>query len=74
MTKEELTEIITQSIKDLGFARIAKPAILDVFSTGEPTSFDIHDKLKEFADSQGLNYQDDDTDEDFFVFRSSNSK
>ncbi|MDQ3749267.1 MAG: hypothetical protein M3367_09705 [Acidobacteriota bacterium] len=73
MTKDKLTEIITQSIKELGFARIAKPAILDVFSTGEPTSFDIHDRLKEFADSQGLNYQDDD-DEDFFVFRSSNTK
>ena len=73
MTKEELTGIITKSIKELGFARIAKPAILDVFSTGEPVSFDIHDKLKEFADSQGLHYQDD-NDEDFFVFRSSNSE
>ena len=73
MTKEELTGIITKSIKELGFARIAKPAILDVFSTGEPVSFDIHDKLKEFADSQDLHYQDD-NDEDFFVFRSSNSE
>ncbi len=73
MTKDKLTEIITQSIKELGFARIAKPAILDVFSTGVPVSFDIHDKLKEFADSQGLNYQDD-ADEDFYVFRSSNSE
>jgi hypothetical protein len=73
MTKDELTQTINQSIKELGFARIAKPAILDVFSTGEPVSFDIQDKLKEFADSQGLHYQDD-NDEDFFVFRSSNSE
>ncbi len=74
MTKDELTQTINQSIKELGFARIAKPAIIDVFSTGEPVSFDIHDKFKEFADSQGLNYQDDDADEDFYVFRSSNSE
>ena len=73
MTKDELAQTITQSIKELGFARIAKPAILDVFSTGEPTSFDIHDKLKEFAADQSLNYQDD-ADEDFFVFRSSDTK
>ena len=73
MTKEELSEIITKSIDELGFARIAKPAVLDVFSTGEPVSFDIHDNLKKFADSQGLDYQDD-SDEDFFVFRSSDSK
>jgi hypothetical protein len=73
MTKDELTEIINQAIEKLGFARIAKPAILDVFSSGEPTSFDIHDKLTEFADTQGLNYQDD-ADEDFYVFRSSNTE
>lgn len=73
MTKNELTEIITQSIKELGFARIAKPAIIDVFSSGEPVSFDIHDKLKEFAASQNLNYRDDE-DQDFFVFRSSNTE
>jgi hypothetical protein len=73
LTKDELTQIITDSIKELGFARIAKPAVLDVFSTGEPTSFDIHDKLKEFASSQGLDYQDAD-DVDFFVFRQSNTK
>lgn len=72
-TKDELTQTITKSIGELGFARIAKPAILDVFSSGEPASFDIHDKLKEFADNQGLNYQDD-ADEDFYVFRSSNTE
>jgi hypothetical protein len=44
LTKDELAQTIAQSIEELGFARIAKPAILDVFSTGEPVSFDIHDK------------------------------
>jgi hypothetical protein len=72
LTKDELAQIIAQSIKELGFARIAKPAILDVFSTGEPVSFDIHDKLEEFASSQDLNFQDD-NDEDFYVFRSSDT-
>lgn len=73
MTRDELAQIITQSIKDLGFARIAKPAILEVFSSGEIASFDIHSKLKEFASSQNLDYQDD-TDEDFYVFQSSDNK
>ena len=72
MTKNELSQTINQSIEELGFARIARPAILDVFSTGNPVSFDIHNELKEFADSQGLNYQVED-DEDFYVFRPLNS-
>ena len=49
-------QIITKSIEELGFARIAKLAVLDVFSTGEPVSFDIHDELKEFAASNDLEY------------------
>lgn len=72
MTKDELSQTISKSIEELGFARIAKPAIIEVFSTGNPVSFDIHDKVKEFAASQNLSYQTED-DEDFFVFRSSNS-
>ena len=72
MSKDELTEIINQSIEELGFARIAKPAIVDVFSTGEPIAFDIHDELQEYADSQGFTFQDD-ADEDFYVFRSSDT-
>lgn len=72
MTKDELAQTIAQSIEELGFARIAKPAILDVFSTGEPVSFDIHDKLKEFSSSLGLNCQDD-VDEDFYILRSSDN-
>ena len=73
MTKDELSQTIAQSMKKLGFARIARPAIIDVFSTGNPVSFDIHSALKDFANSQGLNYQVED-DEDFIVFRSSDSK
>lgn len=69
LTKDELSQTITKSIEELGFARIAKPAVLDVFSTGEPVSFDIHDKLKEFAASGNLEYQDGEDEEDFLVFR-----
>ena len=73
MTKDELSQTINQSIKELGFARIARPAILDIFSTGNPVSFDIHTELKEFAGNLGLDYQVED-DEDFYVFRLSDSK
>ena len=73
MTKNELAQTISQSIEELGFARIAKPAILDVFSAGEPASFDIHEGLKEFAADQGLSYQNETDDEDFIVFQRSDS-
>ena len=74
MTRDELSQTIAKSIADLGFARIAKPAVLDVFSSGEAVSFDIHDRLKEFAASENLEYQDGADDEDFYVFRPSNTK
>ena len=73
MTKDELSQTIAQSMKELGFARIARPAIIDVFSTSNPVSFDIHSALKDFANSQGLSYQVED-DEDFIVFRTSDAK
>jgi hypothetical protein len=44
MTKDKLSQTITRSIKELGFARIARHAIIDVFSTGNPVSFDIQCK------------------------------
>ncbi len=72
MTKEELSQTINRSIKELGFARIARAAILDVFSSGNPVSFDIHDELKEFAAGQGFELQNE--GEDFVIFRPSNSK
>jgi len=65
MTKNELAETIAQSIKELGFARIAKAAVLDVFSSGEPVSFDIHERVEEFAASQNLTIENE---EDFLVF------
>jgi hypothetical protein len=74
LTRDELSQTITKAIKELGFARIAKPAVLDVFSSGEPASFDIHDKLKEFAATENLEYQNGEDDEDFLVFRPVNTK
>ena len=71
MNRDELAQIIRKSIEELGFARIAKPAILNVFSTGEP-SFDIHEKLKEFAASENLELRDE--DENFWVFRRLNNE
>lgn len=71
MNRDELAQIIRKSIEEMGFARITKPAILDVFSTGEP-SFDIHEKLKEFAASENLGIQDE--DKNFWVFSPSNKK
>ncbi|MCA1622237.1 MAG: hypothetical protein LC768_01230 [Acidobacteria bacterium] len=65
MTKDELAETIAQSIKELGFARIARAAVLDVFSTGEPVSFDIYERVKKFAASQNLTVENE---EDFLVF------
>jgi len=38
MTKDELAESITNAIQQLGFARIAKPALLDVFTPDEQAS------------------------------------
>ena len=73
MTRDELAQIIAKSIGELGFARIAKPAVIEAFRSGEgAASFDIHDKLKEFASSQNLEYEDGHDDEDFFVFRLAN--
>jgi hypothetical protein len=74
LTRDELSQTITKSIGELGFARIAKPAVLDVFSTGEAVSFDVHDKLKEFAAQEKLEYRDGEDDQDFLVFRPADSK
>lgn len=72
MTKDELSQTINQSIKELGFARIARSAILDIFSTGNPVSFDIHNEIQEFASNQGFEYQNE--GEDFVIFRPLNTK
>jgi hypothetical protein len=71
MTKDELSQTINQSIKELGFARIPRAGILNVFSTGNPVSFDIHNEIREFAANQGFEYENE--GEDFVVFRSLNT-
>ena len=71
MTKDELSQTINQSIEDLGFARIARAGILDVFSTGNPVSFDIHTEIQEFASNQGFEYENE--GEDFVIFRPLNT-
>ena len=71
MTKDELTQIINQSIEELGFARIARAGIIDVFSTDNPVSFDIHNQIREFAADQGFEYENE--GEDFVIFRLSNT-
>jgi hypothetical protein len=72
MNKNELSQTINRSVKELGFARIARSAIIDVFSTGNPVSFDIHNEIQEFAADQGFEFQND--GEDFVVFRLSNTE
>lgn len=67
MNKNELAQIITESIKELGFARIARAAILDVFASSESPSFAIHDELKEFAASRDLEFENE--GDNFVVFR-----
>jgi hypothetical protein len=69
MTKDELTETINKSIKELSFARIARPALLEVFSKGEPAAFDIYDELKAFAAANNFEMRND-MDENFVVFSS----
>lgn len=67
MTKEELSQAITKSIEELGFARIKRAALVDVFASSTDVSFNIHDELKNFAESRGLEFKDEDAD--FVVFR-----
>jgi hypothetical protein len=62
MTKDELAESITNAIQQLGFARIAKPALLDVFTPDEQASFAIQDKLEGFATNHGWTTQHEGTD------------
>ena len=66
MTKDGLTEIITNSLRELGFARIPLSTVVDVFTSGEQeASFEVQDKLKSFAESHGCSFY---VSEDFVVF------
>ena len=53
MTKDELTETITKAIRELGFARIPMPAIVNVFAPAGQASPAIQDELQDFAGSHG---------------------
>ena len=57
MTKEELERVATDGIQQLGFARIAMPAILKVFASEQQPSYEIHEKLTSFAESHGWTIQ-----------------
>ena len=67
MTVDELSQTINKSIAELGFARIARPALTDIFSSGKASGFDIHENLETFAKNQNLEMAND-VDEDFVVF------
>ena len=66
MTKDELTKTITDSIQQLGFARIAMPALHDVFTSSDEASFAIRDEVERFAANNGWTIQHEGTD--FVVF------
>lgn len=65
MNQDNLTETIRKSIEELGFARIPRIAVTDIFSSGEPVSFEINEKLRAFADGQNLEIREED---DFVIF------
>ncbi|HEX9962850.1 MAG TPA: hypothetical protein VGB00_18100 [Pyrinomonadaceae bacterium] len=65
MNQNNLTETINKSIEELGFARIPRAAVTDIFSSGEPVSFEIDEKLGEFAGEHGLEIREE---EDFVIF------
>lgn len=65
MNQDNLTETINKSIEELGFARIPRTAVTGIFSSGEPVSFEIDEKLREFAEKQNLEVREED---DFVIF------
>ncbi|HEY0049064.1 MAG TPA: hypothetical protein VGB68_07250 [Pyrinomonadaceae bacterium] len=65
MNQNNLTETIDKSIEELGFARIPRIAVTETFSSGEPVSFETNEKLREFAEKQGLEIREED---DFVIF------
>jgi hypothetical protein len=65
MSRENLTETITNAVRDLGFARIPLSAVVDAFGSGEQVSFAVQDELKSLAESQGCSFY---VRDDFVVF------
>ncbi len=68
MNKNDLRETVQRSLKELGFARVPRAAIHDIFSSGESmAAFETSDALKDFAAEQNLEIREDG---DFVVFES----
>lgn len=65
MNQDNLTETVRKSVEELGFARIPRAAVTEIFSSGEPVSFEINEKLREFAEKQNLEIREED---DFVIF------
>ncbi|HLM01837.1 MAG TPA: hypothetical protein VK400_12335 [Pyrinomonadaceae bacterium] len=65
MNQDNLSETINKSIEELGFARVPRTAVTDIFSFDEPVAFETHEKLREFAEKQGLEIREED---DFVIF------
>jgi hypothetical protein len=66
MNKNDLTETVEKSLKELGFARVSRAAIHDIFSSGDSTApFETNDALKDFAAGHNLEISEDG---DFVVF------
>ncbi len=66
MTQDELTQIVTKSIEELGFARIKRAALVDVFNFGDADLSAAQNQLASFAKSNGLEFKSEDGD--FVVF------
>jgi hypothetical protein len=66
MNQDELTQIITKSIEDLGFARIKRVALVDVFTSSTKDILNTQNELGNYAQSHGLEFKEEDAD--FVVF------
>lgn len=66
MTENELTQTITKSIEDLGFARIKRAALIGVFNSGAENNLTPENQWGNYARSNNLEYKNEDGD--FVVF------
>jgi hypothetical protein len=66
MTQDELTQIVKKSMEDLGFARIKRAALVDVFNSGGTDLSGTQNQIEHFAKSNGLDFKSEDGD--FVVF------
>ena len=66
MTQDELTQIVTKSIEDMGFARIKRAALVDVFSSVAENLSAAQNQLENYASNNGFDFKHEDGD--FVVF------